>query len=307
MLLSNLAGLFLLIGVGYGAGRSGLVPASAVGGLTSLLMQVALPATVFTSMLRPFEVGFLTDVLLVVCISGGLFLLYAGLGRPLSRLFRVGEGRRGSWMLCVTFCNNCFMGFPVVYALFGEDGLALATVLNISFNLLLYSMGVLQVSWDRGRAGAAEQQPWGKMLCTGVNLALLLGFIFYLGQFSLPQVLDAPLQQLSGITAPLSMMITGMSLADTPVSRLFQDRDVLSCVGTRLVLYPLATWLLLTLVPPPDPLVRSVILVVMAMPSSAVAPAMAQRYGSCVALAARAVCLSSMLCVVTIPLFVLLL
>ena len=52
--LSNLLGLFLLIAVGYGAVRLDIVPAGASGVLSRLLLKIALPCTVFTSLLRPY-------------------------------------------------------------------------------------------------------------------------------------------------------------------------------------------------------------------------------------------------------------
>ena len=300
-------GLFLLIGVGCAAVRGGLLPLSATGVLTELLLKVTMPATIFTSMIRPFDPGFVRDALTIVGISTALFLLYAAISAGLVRAFRVSEGRQGIWMLCATFCNNGFMGFPVAYALFGEEGLALAVMLGIPFNLLMYSLGASQVSLDRHGDGEKERLTVKKVLFSAVNGAILLGLLFYAAQIPVPEVIFSPLEQLSNITTPLSMLITGMSLAGSPLPSLFRDRDALTCVVTRLVLLPLLTWALLLPLPASNPLLRPVILVIMAMPSAAVATAMAQRYGSDRELAARNVCLSSLLCMVTLPLMALLL
>ena len=300
-------GLFLLIGVGYGVVRGGLLPLSATGVLTSLLLKVALPATIFTSMIRPFDPSFARDALTIIGISTVLFFLYAAVSAGLTRVFRVPEGRRGIWMLCTTFSNNGFMGFPVAYALFGDEGLALAVMLGIPSNLLMYSLGASQVSLDRRADGTKERLSVKQVLFSAVNASILLGLIFYAAQIPVPEVIFSPLEQLSNITTPLSMLITGMTLAGSPLSSLFRDRDAITCVITRLVLLPLLTWALLLPIPVENPLVTCVTLIIMAMPSASVATAMAQRYGSCTELAARSVCLSSLLCMVTLPLIALLL
>lgn len=300
-------GLFLLIGVGYGAVRGGLLPLSSTGVLTSLLLKVTMPATIFTSMIRPFDPSFARDALIIVAIGTVLLLLYAAIGAGLARAFRVPLGRRGIWMLCITFSNNGFMGFPVAYALFGDEGLALAVMLGIPSNLLMYSLGASQVSTDRCAGGAKERLSVKQVLSSAVNVSILLGLIFYAAQIPVPEVIFSPLEQLSNITTPLSMLITGISLAGSPLSSLFRDRDAITGVVTRLVLLPLVTWLLLLPLPIENPLVTCVTLVIMAMPSASVATAMAQRYGSSTELAARLVCLSSLLCMVTLPLVAMLL
>lgn len=307
VLLSNLVGLFSLIGVGFVAVRAKVLPAAATGPLTSLLLKIALPATIFSSMIRPFDPGFVRDAATVIVIGTVLYVGYALLSGGLARLFRVPQGRRGMWMMCVTFSNNGFMGFPVAYALFGEEGLALAVMLGVPFNLLIYSLGAKQISLDQPEGTQASKLSWKTVLFSAVNLSILLGLVFYCCQLPVPEAVLTPIQHLSNITTPLSMIITGMNLAVGRLPDLFRDRDALTCVCTRLVILPLLTWAALLLLPVGNPLVVSVLLVIAAMPSPAVASAMAERYDGCRELAARAVCLSSLLCIVTLPLISLLL
>lgn len=307
VLLSSLVGLFLLIGVGFFAMRAKLLPANAPAPLTSLLLKVSLPATIFSSMLRPFDPGFIRDAVTVILVGTVLYWAYAVMSRGLARLFRVPQGRRGMWMMCVTFSNNGFMGFPVAYALFGEEGLALAVMLSAPFNLLLYSIGAKQVALDQPEDSQAPKLSWGRVLFSAVNLAILLGFVFYIGQIQMPEIILTPIQYLANITTPLSMMITGMNLANGRLPDLFRDRDVLSCVLVRLAILPLLTWAVLLVLPISAPLVTSVLLVVASMPCPSVASALAEQYDGCRELAARAVCLSSLLCIISIPLVSLLL
>ena len=73
---SNLLGLFLLIGVGYGAVRLNLVPGSATQIFSSLLMKITLPATIFVSLVQPYDPAFLHDGVLIVVLGGVLLALY---------------------------------------------------------------------------------------------------------------------------------------------------------------------------------------------------------------------------------------
>ena len=305
VLLTNLVGLFLLLGTGFFSVRAGFVPGSATGVFTSLLMKVTLPATIFSAMLRPFDAAFLKSSVIIFLLGFALFSLFALLCFPAARLFRVKTDGRGMWMMCCTFCNNGFMGYPVILALFGEDGLALAAMMGIAFNLLVYTLGAKQVLMD-STAGGGVRLSLKQLLLTNVNAATALGLVFFCLQLTPPQAILSPIQYLANVTTPLSMFLIGMTLAKGKVSEAFRDRDVFSACLMRLILLPVLTWAVLKVLPIGDPLIPCVVLITMAMPSPAVSAVLAEQYGCRTDLSARIVFLSSLLCIVTIPLVALL-
>ena len=307
VLFSNLVGLFLLIGVGFFVVRSGLLPAEASKPMSTLLMKVTVPATIIHSMIRPFDPGFLRLGGCIFLIGAVIYPLFAGLSLALARLFQVPEGRRGMWCCCTTFCNNGFMGFPVALALFGEEGLTLTVILGIPFNLLLYSVGAKMVCMDLPQSRSGHPLSWGRAVFSVINLSMAIGLLLYFTQLPLPQALSAPLGYLSDATTPLSMIITGMNLSQGKAADILRDRDVFTASGTRLLLFPLAAWALIRLIPGVDPLIAGAALINLAMPAPAAAALLGEQYGGCTQLAARTVFLSSLLCIVTIPLVSLLL
>lgn len=307
VLLSNLVGLFLLIGVGFLAVRLRLLPADASKPLSALLMKITLPAAIFASMIRPFNPEFLRLGITALLISALLLPLYALLSLPLSRLLRVPDGRRGMWCCCTTFCNNGFMGFPVVYALFGEEGLILAVFMGIPFNLLIYSLGAKMVCMDIPAGNTRASFSLRTALVSPINVAIVLSLIFYFGQIPVPDPILTPIQHLSNVTTPLSMFVTGMNLAQGKVSDTIRDKDSISACVVRLLLFPVIAWAVTLLLPGLDPLVGGVALIIMAMPAPADSTVLGEQYGGCTQAGARIVFLSSLLCILTIPLISLLL
>jgi len=301
VLLNNLVGLFLLLGAGFASAKLKFVSDAATAHFTALLMKVTLPATLFTAMLRPFDAAFLRDSVIIFLVGLFLFLGFALLCVPASRLFRVKEGGRGMWMICCTFCNNGFMGYPVILALFGEDGLALAAMMGISFNLLVYTLGAKQVLLD-AEPGQSVTLSWKKLIFTGVNGATALGVVFFCLQIQVPAAILTPLQHLANITTPLSMFLIGMTLARGSLSAAFRERDVFSACFMRLLALPVLSWAVLKLLPIENPLIPWVVLITMAMPAPAISGVLAEQYGCNTKLSAQIVFLSSLLCIVTIPL-----
>lgn len=293
-------GLFLLIAVGFLAVRLRVMPVEASKPLSSMLMKITLPATVFSSLIRPFDVEFLKLGAAAIALSMLFFSLFSALSFPLSRLLRVPDGRRGMWCCCASYSNTGFMGFPVAYALFGDEGLILAVLINIPFNFLLYSVGVWMVCKDV--PGAKGTFSLRKILISPPNVGMLLGLIFYFAQLSVPEAVFTPIQHLSNVTTPLSMLVTGMNLAQGRVSDVIRDRDTVTSSLSRLLIFPVSAWAVMRLIPGLDALVFGVTLVIMSMPSPAAAPIIGEQYNGNVQLGARVVFLSSLLCIVTLPL-----
>ena len=300
VLINNLIGLFLLLGTGFISVKLKFVSDAASSHFTALLMKVTLPATIFTAILRPFDAAFLKDGVIIFVVTFALFCLFALISRPAARLFRVREDGRGMWMMCCTFCNNGFMGYPVILALFGEDGLALAVMGGIAFNMLVYTLGAKQVLLD-AQSEQGISLSWKKLIFTGVNGATALGLLFFCLQIQVPAAILTPLNHLSNITTPLSMFLIGMSLARGSLTEAFRDRDVFSACFMRLLFLPVLSWAIQKLLPIGNPLITWVVLITMAMPSPAVSGVLAEQYGGNTGLSARIVFLSSLLCIVTIP------
>lgn len=303
--LSNLAGLFLLIAVGYAAVQLGVVSREISGGLSKLLLKITLPCTIFTSLLRPYDPSFFQTVVTILALGLILFPLNALVAQPLVRIFRVPEGRRGVWTFCATFCNTGFMGFPIVLALFGEEGLSMAVVLNITFNILVYSMGARMICADRSAGGGGAAVQWKTVLFTAINFSTVLGLVFYFAQLSVPTALLTPMTHLSNITTPLSMIVTGINLSNGKWSELLRNKDAITSSIARLVICPAVTFLVLqgagAVFSFQNPLMLGVVFVIFSMPTPAVATILAENYGADREFAALIVFLSSLFCIATIP------
>ena len=310
-IFSNLLGLFLLIAVGYGAVQLGVISKDSSGSLSRLLLKITLPCTIFTSLLRPYDPAFFKEVIIILALGILLFPLNTLISPLLARLFQVPKSRRGVWNFCASFCNTGFMGFPIVLALFGEKGLSMAVVFNITFNLLVYSLGAKMICSDSppDDNGSVEFR-WRSVLFTAINGSTLLGLIFYFAQLSVPAAVLTPLTHLSNVTTPLSMIVTGINLSNGRQSDPLRSRDAMTAYFARLIICPLVSFLVLTvarcLLPLQESPMLGVIFVILAMPTPAVATILAENYGADQEFSALAVFFSSLFCIVTIPLMALL-
>ncbi len=193
---------FLLVALGWGAARRGIVPISALGALNAFVLFLALPALLLQLGRSWARQGFAGAAVLPLYGAAGLVLglvAWAILHSEPSR------GARGLAVLVTLFPNTGFLGVPLLTTLLGQAA-AGPLVATIVFDLVVTSSVCLML------AGAKEQGlqralrnplPWA------VGLGLLLGLSGV--------ILPAPLEQVIGLLAqavtPAALVALGVALA----------------------------------------------------------------------------------------------
>ena len=302
MVMSNLISLFALIAVGYTAIRSGILKQNASASFTALLMKVTLPCTIFISLVsREYDPAFINDSITIFIAGLIAFPAMMYIARYIAKLLGVDSSYRGVWAFSCAFTNSGFMGFPICLALFGPEGLSLSVILNIAFNLTVYTVGAIEISLDNPNHDA-ERISIKSIIFSEINAATLISLIFYFGKIPVPQFIASPLTYLSGITTPLSMIIIGMALARERGIDLFTNRDAWLSTFMRLIVYPMALCLLLRFVPlGSNPLIGAVLVIVIAMPGASVTAVLCEMYHGNIDFAAKVMFLQNLLCIFTIP------
>lgn len=299
---SNLISLFALIAVGYAAVRFGILDDRAAPVFSAFLMKITLPCTIFISVAsREYDPSFLYDGVTIMIAGLVIFTALLYVSRGLAILFRVPEKSCGTWAFSATFSNAGFMGFPIALALFGGDGLALAVMLNIAFNIVVFTVGVMEVARDNPARGGQKMSA-KSIIFSGINIATVLSLISYFGRVNIPNAVATPLTFLSNITTPLSMTMIGIILAHAKSSEIF--RNVHAWLNTlfSLIIYPIGVCLLLKIFPPSsNPLVAAVLVLVVAMPAASITAVICELYHGNINFAVKAMFLQNLFSVLTIP------
>lgn len=132
-------------------------------------------------------------------------------------------------------------------------------------------------------------------------IACIAAMLLYFLQTPVPSFLQAFITNLGNLTAPLSMMIIGASLAQMPFKELFLDKKLLLFSLVKLLLLP-AVWMIMVNRVAEQEILRGVCLVMMATPAGSMTAMLAQQYGGDYETASRGVALTTVLSVITMPL-----
>ncbi|MBQ7545141.1 MAG: AEC family transporter [Synergistaceae bacterium] len=303
VVMSNLVSLFVIIAVGYLAVKSGVLKLEASAVFSAFLLKITLPCTIFISLVqKDYDPSFIHDSMIIIAAGMVAYPAMLYVSRILAGPLGVPEGSRGVWAFTCAY-NNCgFMGFPIALALLGAEGLALSVMLNITFNLTAYTIGAIEISRDNPSHEGGKMDIKG-ILFSGINVALVLSLIFYFGQIKLPEMIAAPINYISNITTPLSMVIIGMALARSHGLEVLTDKYAWLSAAMRLLVYPVIICLLLRVIPlGSNPMVGAVFILIMAMPAASVTPVLCEMYNGNMAFAAKIMFIQNVMCIVTIPL-----
>ncbi len=318
----NVVLLFIMMIPGILLKKCKLAPEGFGKGLSNLVLYIAQPALVFLAYFKEFDVSILINsiyVLVLSFVTHGIFAAAALLS------FKGAEdGRRRMLRFATVFSNAAFMGIPLIAAVLEDTypGATLyASIYNISFNLFLWTLGVYFCTEGKDTDGnnvddhideIRAKLSFKKALLHPVTIAAALGLLFFCFpiQKYVPEIVTESLTMLKNLVAPLSMAVIGLRLADMEFKGCFKDKYLYLFLALRHIALPLLIIGLIKLLSlfgfAIHPAVSTVVVIMSSAPAATSATMFAEMYSCDAAYVSRAVAISTLLSVVTMPLMTML-
>ena len=291
-LVRQLVILFFIAFMGFGAVKTGLLPKHTNKVLSDLVINVSNPCTVLCSVLTGTRILTHGEVWVLVAVALCLHLFLILLAKVLVPLLGVPKQERNTYRYMTVFGNMSFLGFPVISALFGQEALFPAAIFVLMFQIFCYTYGS-----NLFQKGAFRL----KAIINPMIVSTLLAFLIYMVEIPVPALAQKVLTTVSGITSPAAMLALGCALANVPLGWVARQWRTMVFAALRLTVVPLLTWCLCK----PwmiNELMLGVTVALTAMPVATNTTLMAARYEKDEDLAASGVAISTLLCVVTMPL-----
>ncbi len=310
--------LFAFAVPGFILKKTNLVKADSLYSISNILLCFAQPMLIIQAFavdpIAPSGETLLNFLWVFLFSVAAIFLTF--FAAKLCFLFMKGDEQRQKRDILVfigTFSNCAFVGIPFVEMFTGGDSEAMmyVTVFTVAFNLLLWTLGAYLITQDK------KQISVKKAILNPCTIASLVGFLLFL----VPQInifnMDAvkELQQIvtygGGMTAPLSMMVVGVRIAELSPKQLFCDKSIYLSAFVRLILSAALTYLLilpfkLTGVFADTPYVLLAPVIAMAMPPAASVVAFAEKLDGDRVFSAAAFSTGTILSIITLPVAMLL-
>ena len=136
-----------------------------------------------------------------------------------------------------------------------------------------------------------------------VVLSFFGGLLLFFLRIPVPQVIVSTLSSIGSMNTPLAMIILGTYLAKMNFREMFMVKSAYVCTALRLILIPAATLLVLSLIPGVKTEIKQVILIACGTPVGSNIAIFAKQYEKDYKLSVVTVCLSTICCIVTVPVF----
>ena len=290
--------ILLMMGFGFLVKKRGLLTDAVEQGLSRLLLSAILPLAIIASGDVELTASLAHGLRVAALATAGYFLLATVLLQKLSRLLPVGRDKRLMLVILSVFANTAFLGFPLMHALYGAEGVLYAAIYNMGYQLTFFTWGVAEVS-------GAGSFAWRSLYRMPVTLASLLTMLLVLSPLRLPALLQDTVSAIGGMTTPLSLLLIGSSFTRMRVRELLCDGWSYAVSTLRLIVLPLVMLAVMRALGVSG-VPAEVCVMMTALPCASLGAIYAEQYDREPQFAARAVVQSTLLMLLTFPLMLLL-
>ena len=290
--------LFLLLILGFVLFKCHIFDEYTNKKISALIVNVASPMLIISS-IAGVEGSNKSIVFLMI---GAGILMYIGfiiLGKIINRIFPFPKKDWPVYECMVVFANTGFMGYPVLLDVFGQEAVFYASLIHMAFNFFVYTYAIMCLT--KGDDSGFKLN-FKQLLTPGIIL-IFVGIFIYLFDIQLPSVLMDTINSVGSLTAPLSMMMIGSSLAVYPIKDSFTDCRSYVFAFVRLMIVPFVTMIMCRLLHI-DAYYANITIITNAMPVGSMVLMLATQYNANVKIVTRNIVVSTLLSVITIPIVV---
>lgn len=289
--------MFLMMLIGIVLQKRKIITKEVRKGMTDLVIDVILPCNIIQSFRLEFDMSVLMQFAVIFGVAVCVQLVCWVLGKVLYRGKNQGEK---AVLQYGTVCSNAgFMGNPIAEGVYGSQGLMMASVYLVPQRIVMWTAG-LSCFTSKSEGSVVK-----KILTHPCIIAVEIGLALFLFQIPLPGFLGDTVKSISGCNTAMSMILIGSILAEVHIKELL-DKTALFYSAVRLAVIP-GLALLGCLIFGIGGLVAGVSVLLAAMPAGSTTAILAARYDGDAVFASKCVTLSTVLSLITIPVWCLVL
>ena len=295
--------MFSLVIIGYIVRKRNIIGERARRDMVDFCLFVTLPFNILNSFLDEWDSGMFLSCVVILLLSIGYnaisvlisYLLYRKKAEKQQKTLRYGT----------IVSNGGFLGNPVLEGIYGTAGAFYGSIFMFPVRIVMWSIGVSVFLHDKKSKEQSGKRLLKKIVTNPCILVMFVGAIIMISGITLPKFMLQTISGVSNCNMPLSMMLIGMFLAEVNPKGLI-DKTMFFYVAIRLVgvsaiVYIITAFLNI------DPMLRGITVIIAGMPAPITTALLSAKYGGDEKYATGMIFLSTILSMVTLPLWCLLL
>ncbi len=288
--------LFIMISVGVYGSRKKIINPELNKGLTDILIKIALPFMIVSSFIFTYDYTVKDNIVKTSYYSIAAYIIMAVVSRIL--LFPVKNDKKTILHFANVFVNTGYVGFPILNSIYGSEGVIYGSIFNMFFVILLWTYGIMLY-----RGGLEKGYLKKELIALLFNpsiIAVIIGVVIMVFDIRINGAILVGIKGIGSITGPLSMIIIGVILSNAKVKKYMRDWTVYYGITVKLIAIPIIIYMVSLQLPESSRALKSVIIMT-AMPASAMTSILAESFGKEKDYAAIIVSATTLLSLITVP------
>ena len=234
--------LFILILLGFLAVKLGRWQKTVTDSLTKFTFYIAFPIMLFQIMSHFSEQSEI-DIKLLLVFFGGSFIVFAFGCLIASKIFKLNGSQSTLFAMGGIYTNTVFVGIPIIKMLLGDQAIPIVAIIVIFNALILWTLATVSIEFVQ--MGKLSGRSFIKALRNVSKNPIIIGIftgiaVNYIG-LPIPNFINQSTKMVSDMTAPLSLIVLGMGLAE------YKIRDQFLITGSicilKLAILPIVTYI----------------------------------------------------------------
>lgn len=298
-ILNSVFSLFIMILVGVYGSRRKIITSGINKGLTDILIQIALPLMIVTSFMFTYDDNIKSNIIKTLFYSLIAYIVIIVVSHLL--LLPIKGDKKTILHFANVFTNTGYVGFPILFSIYGPEGVIYGSIFNMFFVIFVWTYGLLLFTGNFKKK-ELKQEIINIILNPSI-IAVFIGVIILIFNIQLPVALSSSMTSIGSMTGPLSMIIIGVILSNVKIKKHLNDGTIYYGIFINLIIIPIIIYLLFFLIGEISKAAITVIIMV-AMPASAMTSILAEIYNKENEYAAIIVCATTLLSLITVPILV---
>lgn len=298
-IIETVISLFIIILVGVYAGKKQIIDKNLNKGLTDVLIKIALPFMIVSSFIFTYDKGIKENVIKTFAYSFSAYILVAIISYIL--LCPIKGDKKTVLHFANIFTNTGYIGFPILNSIYGPEGVIYGSIFNMFFVIFLWTYGIVLFRGDFNKHELKDEIK--KIVLNPSIIAVFLGIIIMIFDIQINSSILYSINAIGGITGALSMLIIGVILSGIKLKPFVKDFSIYYGVLVKLIIIPFLLYLISLPFIPASKAINSVIIMT-AMPASAMTSILAESFNREKEYAAVIVSITTLLSLITVPIII---
>lgn len=300
-IVHNIMLLAAVMAVGFVSVKTGYIGVETKNALSKVIVRITMPVLILNALtgieLTPER---LKNAGIVVIIALAAIILLYGIGIISSKLFKLPEATAVIHRCMMSFGNVAFLGYPLIRALFGDEGFFYAAVFEVVNDAFVWTFVVCRLNM----LGKKEKMSAKRIFINIINpctVAFLISFIMMIFGWKFTGFAKELTDGIGGMTTWLSMLFIGGTLAQVDVSKVRNIGSIFAIILVKMMIMP-ALIILVTRGMGLDTAARGAAILQVAVPSQTIISVLTLEYGGDTVYTSEGILITTLAGLATMPL-----